>query len=79
MANIKIGVTGKESRPNFPRKEHLYPLMRTRGNQGARNVRFSENLACFCLINDEFQFRYEKGTIYLCVIFRVMFTRRIEV
>ena len=79
MANIKIGVTGKESRPNFPRKEHFYPLIRTRGNQGARNVRFSENLACFCLINDEFQFRYEKGTIYLCVIFRVMFTRRIEV
>ena len=37
MANLKTGVSRKQSTPNFPNNEHLFPLIRT---QEARNVHF---------------------------------------
>ena len=55
-----------KARQIFPKTNISYPLIRTCAYQGVRNVRFSENLACFvflkrpfwdspfCLITDEF-------------------------
>ena len=37
------------------RKTNIYPLIRTRTYQGVRNVRFSENLACFVFLNTRFK------------------------
>ena len=36
------------------RKTNIYPLIRTRTYQGVRNVRFSENLACFVFLKHSF-------------------------
>ena len=66
------GCSGKQSTPNFPKNEHFLPLDTHVRFRGLRNVRSSENLACFvflkhpfwnspfCLITDEIQFSLEK-------------------
>ena len=65
-ANLKTGVSRKQSTPDFPKNEHILPPDTPMcAYQGLRYVRFSENLACFvflklpfwdspfCLINDD--------------------------
>ena len=42
------GSSKKQSTPNFPKNEHFLPP--TYAYQGVRNVRFSENLACFVFL-----------------------------
>ena len=50
--NIKTVVSRKQSTQNFPKMNISYPLicMRTCAYKGVRNVRFSENLACFAVL-----------------------------
>ena len=68
-----MDVTRKQSTPNFPENEHFLPrdmhtcvrvckfskkrLQHGCGYQGVRNVRFSENLACFNLFSPPFEIR----------------------
>ena len=45
MANLKTGVSRKQSTPNFPNNEHLFSLIRT---QETRNVHFLKfGVLCF--------------------------------
>ena len=55
-ANLRTGVSRKQSTPNFPKNEHFLPLIRTRtcAYQGVRNVSFLENLACFNFLKHPF-------------------------
>ena len=55
-ANLKTGVSRKQSAPNFPKTDISYPLTRTRTceYQGVRNVRFSKNLAYFASLKHPF-------------------------
>ena len=45
-SNLKTGLPKKQSKLNFPKNEHFF---HTCAYQGVKNVRFSENLACFVL------------------------------
>ena len=56
-ANLKTGVSRKQGTPNFPKNEHFLPAdtrTRTFAYQALRNVRFSENLACFVFLKHLF-------------------------
>ena len=49
------GCFKRQSTPNFPKNEHfLPPDTHTCAYQGVRNVRFSENLACFVFLKHPF-------------------------
>ena len=57
MANLKMGLSRKQSTSNFAKSEcflppdtHTYMCV-----SGARNVRFSENLACFVFLKHPFR------------------------
>ena len=57
-ANLKTGVSRKQSTPNFPKNEHFLPLehfLRTCAYHGVRNVRFLENLVCFIFLKHPFR------------------------
>ena len=54
MTNLKTGVSRKQSTPNFPKNEHFLPPVRTCAYQEVKNVRFSENLACFVFLKHLF-------------------------
>ena len=55
-ANLKTGVSRKQSAPNFPKTDISYPLTRTRTceYQGVRNVRFSEKFGVLCFLETPF-------------------------
>ena len=55
-ANLKTGVLRKQRAPNFRKTSISYSLIRTRtcAYQGVRDVRFSENLACFVFLKQPF-------------------------
>ena len=53
----QTGVSRKQGTPNFPKNEHFLPAdtcTRTFAYQALRNVRFSENLACFVFLKHLF-------------------------
>ena len=54
--NLNTVISRKQNTPDFPKNEHLLPLIRTRtyAYQGIRNVRFSENLTCFVFLKHPF-------------------------
>ena len=57
-ANLKTGVSRKQSTPNFPKNEHFLPFehfLRTCAHHGVRNVRFMENLVCFIFLKHPFR------------------------
>ena len=53
--NLETGVSRKQSTPNVPKNKHSPPIRTyTCAYQDVRNVRFSENLACFVFLKHSF-------------------------
>ena len=53
MANLKKGVSRKQTTPNFPKTNIFYSLC-TCAYQGVRNLCFLENMACFVFLKHLF-------------------------
>ena len=53
-ANLKTGVSRKQSTSNFAKSESFLPPDTYVCVSGVRNVRFSENLACFVFLKHPF-------------------------
>ena len=51
-ANLKMAVTRKQGTPNFPKKKHWYPLIRTPAcvHQGVRNIPFFGKFDVLCFL-----------------------------